>query len=244
LSEAGLLELHSWYDGKTDAAGKFHRAFTGFRDLYATYGNGRPFLGFHEGVAAAWEDYKRRLRTRAQDILGAEGWIEADIRTGRILNRTIDSIEIHDAKSNLNNNLVFWQNRFGHANRDHHALLDARNNGFRRREFESLLFDLYRGGGDEGTVFERLSELSGGKYRLIAYLFFVKVRFAPIQNRFDRAFKTMGIPFTTLRQCNWTNYSTFVALLAGFRDRIAAETKLTDVRLINAQSFCWIYLHY
>ena len=44
-----------------------------------------------------------------------------------------------------------------------------------------------------------------------------------------------------MRQCNWANYSSLVALLADLRDRIAAESKLKDVRLIDAHSFCWIY---
>jgi hypothetical protein len=37
----------------------------------------------------------------------------------------IEAIEIQEGRSNLTNNLVFWQNRFGHANRDHRALLEA-----------------------------------------------------------------------------------------------------------------------
>ena len=165
LSEAGLRGFLSWYGGKIDDAEVFHRAFAEFLDIYAAYSNDRPFRSFHEGLAAAWEDYKPRLRTRAPEILGAEGWSEADVGTGLILDRTIASIEIQDTKSSLNNNLVFWQNRFGHANRDHHALIDARNNGPQRREFERLLFDLYRNVADEGTIFERLSELTGASTR-------------------------------------------------------------------------------
>jgi hypothetical protein len=222
----------------------FRSAFAEFSELYAAYSKGRPFLGFHEGLAAVWEEYKPRLRKRAQEILGAEEWTETEIGTGRILESTIDAIEIHDPKSNLNNNLVFWQNRYGHANRDHYALIDARDDRARRREFERLLFDLYRSGADEGSIFGGLSEISGSKYLLLAYLFFLKDmdRFAPIQpTSFDRTFKAMGIPFTTLRQRNWANYSTFTNVLADIQHRIAVEANLANVRLIDAHSFCWIY---
>jgi hypothetical protein len=222
----------------------FQRTFTEFCELYAAQNKGEPFTNFHAGFAPVWEDYKPRLRDRARTILDVESWSEADIGTGEILRRTIDAVEIQDAKSNLTNNLVFWQNRFGHANRDHHALLDARAYTPRRKEFERLLFGLYRGAENEGAIFDLLAESTERKYPLIAYLFFVKDidRFAPIQpTGFDRAFKAMGIPFTTLQQCNWQNYAAFVALLAELRGRIANAAKLADVRLIDAHSFCWIY---
>jgi hypothetical protein len=106
------------------------------------------------------------------------------------------------------------------------------------------MFDLYRSGADEDTIFGGLSEISGSKYPLLAYLFFLKDmdRFAPIQpTGFDRTFKAMGIPFTTLRQCNWANYSTFTNVLADVQHRIAVEANLANVRLIDAHSFCWIY---
>jgi hypothetical protein len=228
----------------TIEARAFQPAFTEFRELYAAQNKGEPFTNFHTGFAPVWEDYKPRLRDRARTILAIEAWSDADIGTGEILRRTIDAIEIQDTKSNLINNLVFWQNRFGHANRDHHALLDARKNVPRRKELERLLFGLYRGGENEGELFDRLTELTERKYPLLAYLFFVKDidRFAPIQpTGFDRAFKAIGIPFTTLQQCNWQNDSAFVALLTELRTLIASAAKLVNVSLIDAHSFCWIY---
>ena len=103
----------------TIEARAFQRAFTEFRELYAAQNKGEPFTNFHAGFAPVWEDYKPRLRDRARTILAIEAWSEADIGTGEILRRTIDAIEIHDANSNLINNLYSGQNRFGHANRDH-----------------------------------------------------------------------------------------------------------------------------
>jgi hypothetical protein len=156
----------------------------------------------------------------------------------------IEAIEIQENRSNLTNNLVFWQNRFGHANRDHRALLDATANPKLRRHFEQLLFALYRGNPDEGATFDRLSELAGAKYPLLAYLYFLKDmdRFMPIQpTGFDRAFNALGIDFSTLRQCSWENYAAYNQTLAGLRPLIAEATGLTNVRLIDAHSFCWIF---
>ncbi|OWK20246.1 hypothetical protein AJ88_32025 [Mesorhizobium amorphae CCBAU 01583] len=132
--------------------------------------SGHPFTGFQEGLAAVWESYKPRLRDYALGLLRAGEWSEGDIGSGTILNRTIEAIEIQDGKSNLTNNLVFWQNRYGHANRDHRALLEAGSNPKLRLEIEGLLFGLFRGGVNEGETFDRLSNLTGGKYPLLAYI--------------------------------------------------------------------------
>jgi hypothetical protein len=108
---------------------------------------------------------------------------------------------------------------------------------------ERLLFGLYRENADEVT-FDRLSELTGGKYPLLAYVYFLKDmdRFMPIQpTGFDRAFNAIGVNFSTLRQCNWENYSTYNQTIAALRPLIAESARLKTVRLIDAHSFCWIF---
>jgi hypothetical protein len=96
---------------------------------------------------------------------------------------------------------------------------------------------------DEGHIFRQLTELSGGKYPLLAYLFFLKDmdRFMPIQpTGFDRAFDAMGLEFRTLRQCSWENYTAYNPLLGSLRPLIAEAAGLSTVRLVDAHSFCWI----
>lgn len=156
----------------------FVAAFARFQQLTT----GHSFTNFHEGRAAVWESYKPRLRDRALELLSANEWQEREVGTGVILNRMIDAIEIQATVGDVTNNLVFWQNRFGHANRDHRALLEAGSNPKLRREIEGLLFGLFRGDADEGATFDRLSELAGGKYPLLAYFYFLKDmdRFMPI----------------------------------------------------------------
>jgi hypothetical protein len=221
----------------------FQAAFELFQNLVAAK-SGHPFRDFNEGLADVWESYKPRLRNYALDLLRINEWSDGEIGSGAILNRAIKAIEIQDSHSNLVNNLVFWQNRFGHANRDHRVLLEARTNQSLCREVEGLLFGLFRGSADEAATFDHLSGLTGGKYPLLAYLFFLKDmdRCMPIQpTGFDRAFRSLGIDFTTLRQCNWANYVTYNSTLDGLRPLIADAGKLKAVRLVDAHSFCWIF---
>ena len=223
--------------------GAFRSAFDRFRALVEA-SSGHPFRGFDEGLAAVWESYKPRLRDHALGLLNTGDWLEGEIGSGAILNRTLEAIEIQDSRLNLTNNLVFWQNRFGHANRDHCTLLEAASNPSLGGEIEGLLFDLYRGGADEGVTFDGLIGATGTKYPLLAYLFFLKDidRFMPIQpTGFDRTFRALGIEYSTLRQCSWANYAGFNATLDGLRPLIAHAAGLDIVRLVDAHSFCWIF---
>jgi hypothetical protein len=253
--EVALHRFLDWYAGPVAAtrarsAGvgldprAFRDAFVRFQGLIAAKDKGHAFTNFQEGLAAVWESYKPRLRDHALRILGAEEWSESSIGSGAILQHTIEAIEIQDSRINLTNNLVFWQNRYGHANRDHRALLEAISNPKMRRDLERLLFGLYRGQADEGATFDRLSELTGAKYPLLAYLYFLKDmdRFMPIQpTGFDRAFRALGCDFSTLRRCSWENYGTYNAILAAMRPVLEATAGLKTIRLVDAHSFCWIF---
>ena len=221
----------------------FDHAWAKFLRLIEANGRGHPFTNFAEGVAAAWENYKPRLREHALTLLALDEWTEEDIGTGRILDHVIEAIEIQDTRINQVNNLVFWQNRFGHANRDHRALIDARADVRLGRPIERALFNLYCGKSDEGLLFDQLAEFTNAKYPLLAYLYFLKDsnNFMPIQpTTFDRAFRSLNIDLITLRQCDWDNYSAFNAALEQVRQVIETRTALRDVRLIDAHSFCWL----
>jgi hypothetical protein len=224
-------------------ATNFDAAFIRFQELVNSK-SGKPFSNFDEGMAAVWESYKPRLREHVLEILSAESWSLADIGTGRILDHTIAAIEIQDASKNLINNLVSWQNRYGHANRDHRALIEAQSNAAARNPVEQALFDHFCTDRPHAETFEQIADLSGRKYPLAAYLFFLRDsgRFMPIQpTGFDRAFQALGIEFSTLRQCNWENYEAYNAVLQDLRPRIGKAASLSNVRLVDAHSFCWIY---
>ncbi len=222
---------------------EFGRSFERFQALIQAK-SGHRFRSFDEGLAAVWEDYKPRLRLLARERLKAEQWSEGDIGTGSILSRTIGAIEIQGTPGQLSNNLVFWQNRFGHANRDHRGLLEAAASPKKYAEVEELLYALFCSDTARGEVFDRLSEFSGGKYPLLGYLFFLSDidQFMPIQpTGFDRAFQELGIEFVTLRQCSWENYATFNAVLGNLRPLIAEAANIQSVPLVDSHSFCWIF---
>ena len=220
---------------------RFNEQFQRFKSLVPKHNKGHAFTNFHEGVVAALEGYKLLLRERALGILAPDTWTEAEIGSGEILQRTINAIEIQDI--GLTNNLVNWQNRWGPANRDHRVLLEADSNTELRSELERHLFGLYRGDSAEGATFDYLGGLTGAKYPLLAYLYFLKDmdRFMPIQpTTFDRAFRSLGITLVTVRNCSWENYQRFNTALGEVRKALAVVGGLTKVRLIDAHSFCWI----
>jgi hypothetical protein len=225
------------------APNAFLDAFQHFKKLIAPHDGGQTFAGFDQGVVAAEEGYKPRLRDHALSLLNIEQWDSAQIGTGAILERMIAAIEIQSGPT-LTNNLVFWQNRFGPANRDHRALLEAFDErGERMREFETLLFALYRDHGDEGAIFDQLTELTRAKYPLLAYLYFLRDsdRFMPINpTTFDRAFRRLGVGLTTSRRCTWANYIQFNFALGSVKRELNKVEGGQTARLIDAHSFCWI----
>jgi hypothetical protein len=222
----------------------FRTAFNRFQKLVAIY-SGHEFTSLNEGLAAVWEGYKPKLRDLALSKLDAANWQHNTIGKGGILDRTIAAIEIQDNRpGGLTNNFVFWQNRYGHLSREHRALLDAQQDQGSRRAIENALFELYRTDTDEGALFDRLSELTGRKYTLSAYLYFLKdmSRFMPIQpTGFDRVFPELGVRFTSLKNCNWDNYKRFNAILGEVRLALEEVADLKNVRLVDAHSFCWIF---
>lgn len=247
---AALRRFLDWYDRQSATAASlgvlqgidFHASFARLQELLTQFD--QPFVGFDEGVIAAWESYKEPLRDIALDRLKTAEWSEDQVGSGTIIQHTIEAIEIQSAHGNLTNNMVFWQNRFGHANREHRALLEAAANGTGLATLERLLFQLYRTDRDEGEVFTALSEATGSKYPLLAYLFFLKDmdRFMPIQpTGFDRVFAEMGLEFRTLRNCSWDNYTEFNRILDALRDPVAEVAALRDVRLVDAHSLLWLF---
>lgn len=243
LVDRPLSEAFSGTDTDPLLPADFESSFGHFQDLLECF-SGEAFTRFDEGLIAAWESYKPRLREVALERLTPGAWEEHRIGSGEILDRTIDAIEIQATHGDLTNNLVFWQNRFGHANREHRALLEAQATGTGIEHIERLLFQLFRSDRDEGEVFQELSEATGAKYPLLAYLFFLKDidRFMPIQpTGFDRVFEEMGVQLRTLRNCSWENYVAFNSALVGLKEPIKSSTGLSNVRLVDTHSLLWVF---
>jgi len=219
----------------------FEAAYKNFCKLVLDV-SGHKFTNFNEGVAKSWEDYKPRLRNYALEILQASFWNAEDIGSGEILNSTIKAIEIQDSRANLINNLVFWQNRYGHEQRAHKSFLDARNDIQDLKKLEQVLFDLFHTDRDH-LAFEALTQITSGKYPLLAYLFYLKddERFMPIlPTTYDKAFEMLGVNLITKRNCSWDNYQSYNSALSLVADFLSNVVEQTGLSMIDAHSFCFL----
>ncbi len=219
----------------------FLQAFDDFKKRIRGY-KGKEFISFHEGVSQEWEGYKIPLQQKAKSLLNIGQWNKQSIGHGVILNNVIRAIEI-DNKTDVVNNLVNWQNRWGHANRPHHALIDAKTDRKSCEKIESTLFNLYTNQADDIQSFERLVEAAGKRYDLLGYLFFVKDPniYMPIRpTHFDNAFARLGVDFRASQKCGWVNYIEYNNILKEVQASLIEHAKIKDARLIDAHSFCWM----
>ena len=222
---------------------RFREQFDVFRERVRRKSKA-PFVSFHEGLVHEWEGYKEPNRQRALAALDAGSWQKSHAGRGDILRHIVDAIEvprIGDAEPA--NNLVAWHEGYGHQSRAHYRLLDARNEPDLRRRIEAWAYAFYREDGEPADAFERLRELAGARYDLIAYMMFLRdsSRFMPIKvQTFDAAFRALDIDLKTDGSCSWENYTRYNAALEEIRAEFAAVSGLGDVRLVDAHSFCWL----
>lgn len=181
------------------------------------------------------EGYKSDLRRHARKFLKVETWKESDIGSGKISRAVIEAIELP------NNNLVQWQSRYGHEKRPHYALHVALEEHSNIEAFDLAFYSLYRRT-DDLNIFKKLVDLFGRKYALIAYLLFLKDQnqYMPIApSYFDKAFRLLGVSFSTNRKCSFENYLAFNSILSELK--ILLSDKLQgEVSLLNAHSFAWM----
>lgn len=221
----------------------FQAQFSRFEKQVRHNSNGHPFTSFQDGLPADWEDYKKDVRQEALRLLGLRKWKQTDVGEGRILDRVIKAIEIHDAHRDLRNNLVSWQNRYGYKAKSHRALLDAKSDVSARRKFEQWFIDFFHGRLHEEDAFEQFRTMAGDRYDLIAYLFFLKdwSRFMPIApTTFDEAFQLLGVRLATAHHCSWNNYTRYNGTLLAVQRALRDVAGVTEAHLIDAHSFCWM----
>jgi hypothetical protein len=214
----------------------FKRQFVRF-DAQIRRHSRQPFTSFQTGLPAEWEGYKSNIHKEALQQMDIRTWKRADIGKGRILKALIRAIEIKG------NNLVRWPNRWGHKKQSHRALLDTQPNRAPCRDFEQWCVDFYQGRISDSEAFEHFQQLAGNSYDLIAYVFFLKdwTRFMPIApETFDKAFALLGVELTTAHHCSWENYVRYNETLLAVQDALHEVAGVTDARLIDAHSFCWM----
>jgi hypothetical protein len=205
--------------------------------------SGLPFSTFREGLPAKWEGYKAHLRERALRRLAIPDLLKIEIGEGAILERLIACIEISAEAGGGANNLVRWENRFGHANRSHHVLLDARTNMAAMRSIEAWAIVFFGDAVPAAESFAMFRQIAGSRYDLIAYLFFLKDwhSYMPIvPTTFDRAFSALGIDLVTRQQCSWYNYERYNHALMDILSALAKISGIPNLHLVDAHSFCWL----
>jgi len=205
--------------------------------------SGVPFTSFHESLALEWEGYKLPLRGHALGLLNAASWRPDQVGKGQILEHVIAAIEITKTGSIETNNMVAWQNRYGHASRSHRALLDARDDAGAIDKIEDLLFSFYQDRLAPDLAFNQICAFTGARYDLLAYLLFLKdeTRFMPILvSTFDAAFSALEMDLVTRGHCSWENFYRYNASLQDIRTALQDALPDQVIRLVDAHSFCWL----
>jgi len=218
----------------------FARLFRAFRQTIENE-SGIQLRSFQSNpVTDGQEGYKLDISIRAKRALASDRWTPADIGTGSIAQAVIAAIEVSG------NNLLIWDNRRGPGTRLHQFVYDALQTRTLLSDIESAFYDLFLGKQPENEVFDRIVELAGRRYPLLAYLYFVKdrSRFMPIApETFDSAFSMLGAEFKTTGRCSWINYLRFNDLLRQIRDLLGEELD-GDPTLLDAHSFAWMLVRH
>lgn len=192
-------------------------AYKTYLDRQAHGKNARP-------LSNEQEDYKRRIPFKATETLDQGRWSESDIGTGSIGEKAIRAVQ-------KNRNLVgrFQVTAFSDKVKDNPETV------------ERILFDLYCNRKDR-ECFDRLCDVFGRKYDLLAYLYFIldPNSYLPLRSSiFDKVFKKLKINLQTSGRCSWENYQYFLNTVAHVRDVMKEYYQTSDVDLLDAHSFLW-----
>ncbi len=200
-----------------------------------------PFKNFQSGFVNSEEGYKGYVHHEANRRLGNEAWKESGVGSGEILDRVIQAIEIDEGKY-YRNNLVAWNLRYGTTARSHRKVLEAREDPRALHASERLFYRFFRQQHPPAETFAEFVDLFGRRYDLVAYFFFLRScdRYMPIgPEAFEKAFSSLGVPFSLSGQCSWENYQGYLHRLSMVQNRLT-EVGVPGVELIDAHSFCWM----
>lgn len=211
------------------ALDRFDAAFDRFC-RFVEQRSGHPFRAFADNPYTFLEEgYKAQVHWAGRQALRAgepAEWTEQYIGSGTLLSRALEAIRVPG------NNLVDWRagSRLEELARDRDRLA----------AMEGALLALY-GGDDDAAAFGDLTGAVGGRYDLIAYLFFLKdaTRYAPTRpTYFERAFALIGVDLPMSGRCSWDHYCQYNGLLG--RVQHLLEQGLDRVTLLDAHSFLWM----
>ena len=184
-------------------------------------------ISFKDGFIKREEGYKEEVFYNAQSALELSSWSESVIGKGDI------SRCVKKAVSRLGN-LV-----------NHNQIIHFKNIVDAKLELsEQAIYKLYCGN-DDAAAFEKIVELFGARYDLVAGLFFMKDmnKYLPARSsEFDKRFKLLGIHFYMSNKCSWDNYNRYLKIVDKIRIELQKHYK-TEFDLIDAHTFLWMILH-
>lgn len=203
---------------------KFEQCMHYFISYVETY-SGDHFTGFENNYFLEKEEgYKYKVYEAAHNSLQINSWEKEHIGTGYIAERFRDAY-------NQKGNLVFYRS-------DSKTELQIEENIV---ETEALLYNLYLTD-DDAKSFEMAVKIFGGRYDMIAFLFFIKDKdkYLPISPKhFEEAFKMFGINVKLQYSCSWENYSQYLNLIAQIKEEFQNHSGI-KISLLDAHSFVWM----
>lgn len=202
---------------------RFYRYLDGFKN-YIEKMSGSSMGNLSQNAFFVKEEgYKHNVYQNAQKVLDFINWQSSDIGNGKIAERAIKAVDVAE-------NLVHHQQKIHFKNK---ILSNT-------KKAEQLLYSIYCTDNDAES-FEDAVIFLGGKYDLLAYLFFIKddEKYLPINSKnFDERFYLLGIPFRTSRSCSSENYFLFVEYINKLRTHMEKYYGC-DISLLDAHSVIW-----
>ena len=221
-----------------------HNCFYLFQSFVEMYSGGR-FNGFEGNYFLEREEgYKSKVFAEAQKCLNLSSWHKESIGTGYIS-------ECFKNAYKKKGNLIYYQDS-GRTERKGKERKGKERKGKERKgkekkindnvkEAESILYDIYLGE-NAAIAFEKAVNFFGGKYDLIAYIFFIKNKdtYLPIApQRFEDAFKILGINIKLQYNCSWKSYSDYLSIIREIKEEFENCFSL-EISLLDAHSFVWM----
>lgn len=192
-------------------------------------------IDFHDTTKLiGGESYKYDVFDNAHEALCLEQWDISSIGSGAICGFVVDAMKHTDNLVNRQFGVPQFLSLLKNAEKQN------------RQRYEEALYSVYFGA-DEEMAFKKAVDCFGGKYPLIAFLFFIKDRdrFLPTSpDSFDSIFESMGLGYKMSARCSWSNYCEFIAIITYAQEYLTKSGVCSHaVSLLDAHSAIWL-MHY
>lgn len=205
-----------------------------FKKHVERHSSGQPFLSFEgNDFLFEQEEYKTQIYREVKHMFNSAKIQKSDIGSGKITELLCQAIK-------KSGNLIYHINALKFLDVIDEFIADKT----KLENIESLFYYLYFDPNyhSEQELFNHLRDIFGGKYDVLAYLFYIKdyTRFLPMRSlKFDERFEKLNINFKTAYNCSWENYKQFISIILEIR--LYLEEYLGfPIRPIDSHSFVWL----